>query len=129
MAVRTLLLKLERRGLIKLPPRQRAGTANHKACKIEPDPAPELELCSSEAIGSALAELLPLELVLVGGPLQRRIFGRLLQQHHYLGYYRPVGENLAYLIQRRGGGLVGGALFGAAAWKCAPRDRYIVSFR
>lgn len=125
MAARTLLLKLERRGLIHLPPRQRAGTGNHKACKVEADPALELELPSPEAIGSALAQWLPLEVVLVENPNQRRIFGRLLQQHHYLGYYRPVGENLSYLIQRRDGALVGCALFGAAAWKCAPRDRYI----
>jgi hypothetical protein len=125
MAARTLLLKLERRGLIQLPPRQRAGTGNHKACKGEPDLALGLERCSPEATGSALAEWLPLELVLAESPTQRRIFGRLLQQHHYLGYYRPVGENLPYLIQRRDGALVGCALFGAAAWKCAPRDRYI----
>lgn len=125
MAARTLLLKLERRGLIKLPPRQRAGTGNHKARKVEPDPAPEWQQGSPEAMGLGLAELLPLELVLVERPPQRRIFGRLLQQHHYLGYYRPVGENLAYLVQRPGGELVGCALFGAAAWKCAPRDRCI----
>jgi hypothetical protein len=119
MAARTLLLKLERRGLIQLPPRQRAGTGNHKACKVD------LELCSPEACGSGLAQWLPLEVVLVESPTHRRIFGRLLQQHHYLGYYRPVGENLPYLIQRRDGTLVGCTLFGAAAWKCAPRDRYI----
>jgi Druantia protein DruA len=125
MAARTLLLKLERRGLIKLPPRQRSGSGNHKARKVEPDLAPQLELGSPEAISPALAELLPLELVCVETPQQRRIFGRLLQQHHYLGYYRPVGENVSYLVQGRGEGLVGCALFGAAAWKCAPRDRHI----
>jgi hypothetical protein len=42
-----------------------------------------------------------------------------------LGYYRPVGENLPYFIQSRDGRLLGCALFGAAAWKCAPRDRFI----
>jgi hypothetical protein len=84
-----------------------------------------LELRSQETIGPALAQWLPLEVVLAEDPRQRRIFGRLLQQHHYLGYYRPVGENLPYLIQRRDGAPVGCALFGAAAWKCAARDRYI----
>jgi hypothetical protein len=125
MAVRTLLLKLERRGLIQLPPRQRAGTGNHKACKLELERSLDLERCSPEAIGPALADWLPLEVVLVESATQRQIFGRLLQQYHYLGYYRPVGENLPYLIQRRDGALVGCALFAAAAWKCAPRDRYI----
>jgi Domain of unknown function (DUF4338) len=125
MAARTLLLKLERRGLLLLPPRKRSGAGNHKARKVKPDPAPELELGSPEAIGPALAELLPLELLLVEDPWQRQIFGRLLQQYHYLGYYRPVGENLPYLIQTPEGRLLGCALCGAAAWKCAPRDRFI----
>ena len=37
MAARTMLLKLERRGLIKLPARQREGTSNHKSRRVEAD--------------------------------------------------------------------------------------------
>jgi hypothetical protein len=125
MAARTMLLKLERRGLIKLPARQRAGTANHKARKLEPDQATALELFEPALIDCSLAELRPLRVVLVDCASQRRVFGRLLQQHHYLGYYRPVGENLPYLIEDRSGQLLGCALFGAAAWRCTPRDRSI----
>ena len=125
MATRTLLLKLERRGLILLPPRKCPGAGNHKARKVEGDLGPPGELFSPVEISSALAEVLPLQVIQVDNPPQRRVFSLLLQQHHYLGYYRPVGENLPYLIQTRGGGLVGCALFGAAAWKCAPRDRFI----
>lgn len=119
MAARSLLLKLERRGLLRLPPRQRPGTGNHKASKAE------AQLESPVPIHGALARLLPLRIVLVDGPEQRRSFGYLLQQHHYLGYYRPVGENLPYWVESHSGQLVACALFGAAAWKCAPRDRFI----
>jgi hypothetical protein len=124
MAARSLLLKLERRGLLLLPPRKRSGTGNHKACQMEGDPGPP-RVFSPERVHCALAEVLPLQVIPVDHPPQRRIFGRLLQQHHYLGYYRPVGENLPYLIQSRCGDLVGCALFGAAAWKCTSRDQFI----
>jgi hypothetical protein len=125
MAARTILLKLERRGLIKLPARRRPGTGNHKARKVERDQTTELEIFEQELIDCPLAELRPLRVVLVDCAARRRVFGCLLQQHHYLGYHRPVGENLPYLIEHRGGQLLGCALFGAAAWRCAPRDRYI----
>jgi hypothetical protein len=36
-----------------------------------------------------------------------------------------VGENLQYLVQERDGRPVACLLFGAAAWQCADRDRYI----
>jgi hypothetical protein len=42
-----------------------------------------------------------------------------------LGYRGPVGENLAYLIRSGGGADLACLLFGAAAWQCAPRDRWI----
>src|SRR6266700_3457248 len=125
MAARSLLLKLERRGLLLLPPRHRSVTGNHKACKVQGDPEQSWELFPPVGISSALAEVLPLQVIRVENPSQRRIFSRLLQQHHYLGYYRPVGENLPYLIETPDGRLLGCALFGAAAWKCAPRDRFI----
>lgn len=125
MAARTMLLKLERRGLIRLPARQRAGTGNHKARRVEPEQITEWELFGQELIECSLAELLPLQFVLVDCAAQRRVFGRLLQQHHSLGYYRPVGENLPFLIQSRGGQLLGCALFGAAAWRCTARDQFI----
>lgn len=125
MAARSLLLKLERRGLLLLPPRQRSGTGNHKARKVQGEPEQSWELFPPLGINSALAEVIPLQVIRVENPPQRRIFSRLLQQHHYLGYYRPVGENVPYLIETPEGRLLGCALFGAAAWKCAPRDRFI----
>jgi hypothetical protein len=125
MAARSLLLKLERRGLLCLPPRQRPGTANHKARRLGLEPELPLDRIGQDRFGSALAPLRPLQVMLVENAQGRRNFTRLLQQHHYLGYSRPVGENLPYWVQSRCGELLACALFGAAAWKCAPRDRFI----
>jgi hypothetical protein len=124
MAARTMLLKLERRGLIKLPARQREGTPNHKSRRVQADQS-ELDLLGQRLADRSLEDLLPLQVVLADCAWRRRLFGRLLQQHHYLGFFRPVGENLPYLLEARCGELLGCALFGAAAWRCTPRDRFI----
>ena len=124
MAARSLLLKLERRGLLVLPPRQRSGTGNHKA-RIGTQAGFQLDLFSQVPIDSSLAELLPFRVLVVQSVEQRRVMCGLLQQHHYLGYYRSVGENLPFLVESRSGQLLACAVFGAAAWKCAPRDRFI----
>lgn len=45
-----------------------------------------------------------------------------LESYHYLGF-RVVGENVGYLAIDQQERDVGCLLFGAAAWRCAPRDR------
>jgi hypothetical protein len=125
MAARSLLLKLERRGLLRLPPRKRPGTGNHGARQVAPELELQLDGFSQVPICSSLTQLRPLRVVLLDRAQLRRVFGHLLQQHHYLGYYRPVGENVPYLVENQCGRPLACALFGAAAWKCAPRDRFI----
>ena len=109
MAARTLLGKLERRGLITLPPRQTSPPYSRRAARrIEP------VLHATDPIAQPLAELCPLRLELV--------FAHLLHAYHYLSYSRPVGENLRFLIRDCEQRPVGCLLFGAAAWKvAAPR--------
>jgi hypothetical protein len=53
-----------------------------------------------------------------------QLWKELIARYHYLGYKPLVGAQLRYLIHSTQGWL--GALgFSAAAWKVAPRDRYI----
>jgi len=121
MAARTLLLKLERRGFLELP-RRRCGGGSR------PTPRPTAELLAVETeplIQGPLVPLLPLSLVRVDGSRERRLLARFLGQFHYLGYRRPVGENLQYLARDRHGRPLACLVFGAAAWKCAPRDQYL----
>lgn len=124
MAARTLLLKLEQRGWITLPPRQQTPC---NGMRQKPMPVLELPVPSSPVTGPLWA-LLPLAITEVStraGAAQRAVFGTLLHQHHYLGHRSCVGENLQYLACDRSGQPVACVLFGAAAWQCADRDRYI----
>jgi hypothetical protein len=121
MAARTLLLKLHRRGLIRLPERRR------RPARRDPQFSPGLfDSLLPETLVADLRSLLPLEIRVVG-PKQPDydLFQRYLAQHHYLSYGGPVGENLGYLIRSGAGVDLACLLFGAAAWKCAPRDRWI----
>jgi hypothetical protein len=48
-----------------------------------------------------------------------------LDQFHYLGFGGAVGENLQYLVRDGQGRPLACLVFGAAAWKCQDRDRFI----
>ena len=48
-----------------------------------------------------------------------------LASYHYLGFRTNVGETIGYLVRDRHGRPVACAIFGAAAWKTAPRDEFI----
>jgi len=121
MAARSLLLKLHERGLIVLPERRRAPTTR-RAVAI-PD---LLDSLPPQPVEASLSALRPLRIQVVG-PRKPHYheFQRYLAQHHYLSYRGPVGENIGYLIQSCTGVDLACLLFGAAAWQCAPRDRWI----
>ncbi len=122
MAARTLLLKLEQRGWIALPPRRQvpSNRMGHKRM-------PALQALVPESpVLEELNTLLPLQIGEVSRLAHPRIlFENLLHRHHYLSYRSPVGENLQYLVNDRQGRPLACVLFGAAAWQCADRDEYI----
>ena len=120
MAARTLLLKLERRGLIKLPARQRPSSNEFRNRHVP------LVDHASKPIHGSLDDLRPLSVrIVTPGSPDVRLFKSLLAQYHYLGHRNTVGENLRYLVSDRHGRHVACALFGSAAWKCADRDRFL----
>ena len=124
MAARTLLLTLERRGLIVLPP---CRVASPNRMRHKRPPSADL-LPPGEPLSASLSELTPLQITEVSAPAQapqRAIFEAALHRYHYLSYRSAVGENLQYLVHDRHGRLLACALFGAAAWQCAARDRFI----
>jgi len=57
--------------------------------------------------------------------VRRAVFETLLATEHYLGYRSPAGENLMYLLVTEQDHPVAAWLFGAAAWRCEARDRWI----
>ncbi len=120
MACRTLLLKLEARGGIALPPRQRAsvnGWRQRRALAVPHDPTP---------LHADLGSLRPLRVEWVApGSASAALLQGLLQRYHDLGHRNRVGENLKYLVYERRGRPLAGLVFGAAAWRCQPRDAFI----
>jgi len=116
-AARSCLLKLQQRGLLALPPlrlEQRRTPRGPPAPLFPPAP-----------VTAALAELRPVQLlpVAAGSPPARR-WAAWLAHDHYLGL-RVVGENLGYLAHDRHGRELAALLFGAPAWRCAARDRFL----
>ena len=100
MAARTLLLKLQARGLIDLPaPRTRQG--NHRR-RAQSPPARPLDLLSGTDAGvrASLDAVQPVQLERVDGLVQRRRVTELLRAHHYRGYSGAVGDYVQLGIMR-----------------------------
>ena len=120
MVARSLMLALHRAGHIELPP-QRVVPVNNATRHR----APEAGLGLWEAPRQcSLAELGELTIGQVRRTPAERLFGQLLEAHHYLGYTRPVGEHLKYLVWA-GGAPVAGLAFSSAPRHLAARDEFI----
>ena len=119
MSARVALLRMERDGLLTLPPPRNAN-GNGKIARYQTPPQPRLPLvtpASFEALGAV-------ELVVVSTKAASKRWRELVSSYHYLGYTPFAGAQLRYLIESRSGTL--GALgFAASAWSCAPRDAHI----
>ena len=121
MAARTLLLKLERLGEIRLPPRQSPGRPNRRGFAM-----PEVMHHDTTAVETDLNRLRPLRIErLDTGDARLPLFNYLLHRYHYLGHQRCVGENLKVMVSDRTGRLLACMLFGSAAWKARSRDTFI----
>ena len=119
MVCRGMLLMLERAGQITLPP---VSYVRHNplAQRARPEPV----LIDKTAIEDALRKLQPLEFEQVRRTAQEPLFNSLMEEHHYLGYEQPVGEQLKFLVWAEGRPIA------CLAWSSAPRhigsrDRYI----
>jgi hypothetical protein len=123
MAARTLLLKMEEQGWIELPERRmQSPTRSGRPRSVS---GPVLE---DRPIEGALGQLTPLQLEEVSGAHRQAERVRLessLDRYHYLGYRSRVGQNLQYWVKDRDDRPVGCVVFGAAAWQCEARDRWI----
>jgi len=119
MVCRGLLLLLDRAGEIELPPVRRMVRN-----RIAERARPARVLVEERALQGSLGDLQPLEFVQVRRTPEEALFHSLLEQHHYLGYQRPVGEHLKYLVKAHDQPIA------CLAWSSAPRhlklrDRYL----
>ena len=123
MAARTLLLKLQARGFITLPPpRKRTARLGAPAPPLGPPAGP---LRTPAPIAGGLESVQPVHLELAHTPALRRRVRQLLAHYHYRGFRGAVGENVQYLAQDVHGRELAVMVFGAAAWKVAVRDRFL----
>ncbi len=119
MVCRSLLLALERAGHIELPPVRRRPP-NPLARRARPAPV----AIDRTPVRGSLGALGRLDFRPVRRTNEEPLFNSLIEQHHYLGYTQPVGEQLKYLVY------AGGRPLACFAWSSAPRhlgprDRYI----
>ena len=93
MVCRGLMLVLHRAELIELPAvRQRPR--NNVVARRRPAPV----LLDRSPLREPLREIQPLEILQVRRRPEESFYDGLIEEHHYLGYTRPVGEHLKYLI-------------------------------
>ena len=123
VACREILLRLEKAGLIKLPPRKYIWLGN-KTRFVTADNLLPLEWEQPEAITGKLHDFGKVELQVVAGREESVRWNGLIERYHYLGYRPMVGRSMKYRIHLAGRevGLIG---WGSPCWKLASRDGYI----
>jgi hypothetical protein len=115
MVCRSLLLALHRAGHLQLPaprhcPPNNALRHRRVAAVVAEDSTP---------LTGTLATVGPLEIRQVRRTPAEPLFGHLLSRYHYLGYSRPVGAHLKYLVWARGRPVA------CLGWSSAPRQLHL----
>lgn len=117
MACRDLLLRLEERDFIELPPRiKNSGGATFLSLDHHPLPVTPRPILSGD--------LSKVEVTPVASRAERLAWRILVGRFHYLGDGRVPGEHQLYFA-RLAGEIVGCISWSAAALRCPPRDAYV----
>ena len=118
---RLLLERLEGLGWVRLPEVRRLGRRGPRRVKLSSQSEPK-----AEWVGSA-GELEPLELEVVEGERDSRLWREWVERYHYLGYRVPVGAQLRYVVRSPHCGMevLACLLWSSPAWRIAVRDRWI----
>jgi len=120
ISCRDLLRSLDKKGHICLPVAKRwpraPGVGADKIALVEHN---------IKAINTSLQEVAPIRIEIVTSKDGVRLFKSYIQQYHYLGFDRSVGENIKYFVYSSNGDVLACLMFGSAAWSCRARDEYI----
>jgi hypothetical protein len=115
---RQLLERLQAEGVLRLPAlRKLGGRGSRRVDVSQPRGEPE-------AVECAARECEPLELALVEGEGESRLWRELMERYHYLGCRVPFGAHLRYWVRNRQRELAC-LLWTSPAWKMKPRDVWI----
>jgi hypothetical protein len=102
MVCRGLLLELERAGRLELPPASHLHRNPSTRRGVEGVKTLTPPLLDTTPLESPLGALQPLEFQQVRRTADEALFDYLVAQYHPLGYTRPVGEHLKYLVYAAG---------------------------
>jgi hypothetical protein len=118
MSCRVAMLRMERDGLITLPPPQKGNGngRNRPRLTTASDPKEQISLPAG-ALGKLLFRP-------VDTPEDSSLWNELIERYHYLGYKPLPGAQIRYLVFS-GSHLLAALGFGAAAWALAPRERFV----
>lgn len=118
MSCRVAMLRMHRNGLIDLPaPRWTNGNGKRKPCLTSASDPQQVITFSAGQLGE-------LEFRQVHGRKESALWNELIERHHYLGHQTLPGAQIRYFVFARSQMLAVFG-FGAAAWKVAPRDKFI----
>ena len=117
-ACRQLLERLQTGGILTLPALRHLGGKGPRRVdisqqRVEPEP-----------VECLARECEPLELALVEGKAESRLWREHVERYHYLGCRVPFGANLRYWVRSRERELAC-LLWTSPAWKMQPRDAWI----
>jgi hypothetical protein len=115
---RLLLERLAAEGLLQLPELRKTGGRGPRRAVLS---ASYIEPVSVEC---TVRECEPLELVLVEGKNESRMWREHVERHHYLGCRVPYGAHLRYWVRNRNRELAC-LLWTSPAWKMRARDEWI----
>lgn len=118
MSCRVAMLRMHRDGLITLPPPQKVNGNGRIRPRLTSASDPGEPVCLP---AHNLGEL---TFTIVRKGKKSKLWNELIERHHYLGYKPLPGAQMRYLVYA-GERLLAALGFGAAAWKVAPRDKYI----
>ena len=118
MSCRVALLRMERDGLLRLPPPQKGNGNRTAKVRISCASNPKPDVC----VGAGALGTLRLELVVKG--TTSGLWNELIERYHYLGHKPLPGAQLRYFVYG-GSRLLATLGFGASAWSVAGRDRMI----
>ena len=121
MSCRVALLKLERRGIVKLPQPHTWG------CDRIKGKSHALPMWKIDSLSCSLNELGGVDLVRIDSSdsQESKIWNALMDTYHYLGSGPLCGAQMRYMIKSSRVGWLGGLAFSAAAWRLGARDYWI----
>jgi hypothetical protein len=119
MSCRVALLRMEKDGLLVLPPPLTRSGRRQRRLTLSAASDPR------EPVQGSVRALQPLSFERVQPGSLSCLWNELIQRYHYLGYRPLSGAQMRYLVWSADGRLLAALGFGASAWQVGPRDQHL----